>query len=200
MAVLHGPDRELLHRLDPEGGQGKQAVVRLHRAQPNSQLLLFPLPAFAPADRSTTLAQGYKAAHAPFQPSPWYKDYWSPSWPAMAPRPPSWNCSMESRAKHHPNIASQYMLTDDVASCIDDCFKNRWRTLMSVDDAIKDTIEAVDQLGQSNNTYFLYSSEPPDSETLCKPRVGNFLAQMCCARLRSHAADVQVITASNSAS
>ena len=41
---------------------------------------------------------------------------------------------------------------------------------MSVDDAIKDTIEAVDQLGQSNNTYFLYSSEPPDSETLCKPR------------------------------
>lgn len=98
---------------------------------------------------------GYKAAHAPFQPSPWYKDYWSPSWPATAPRPPSWNCSMESRAKHHQNIASQFMLTESAAECIDAAFMDRWRTLMSVDDAIFDTISAVDQLGQTNNTYFL---------------------------------------------
>jgi len=74
------------------------------------------------------------------------------------------------------------MLTDNAASCIDDCFKNRWRTLMSVDDAIKDTIEAVDQLGQSNNTYFLYSSEPPDSETLCKSQT----EKPCCGCAGDH--------------
>ena len=33
VAVLDRPDRELLHRLDPEGRQGEQAVVRLHWLQ-----------------------------------------------------------------------------------------------------------------------------------------------------------------------
>lgn len=63
---------------------------------------------------------------------------------------------MESRAKHHQNIASQFMLTESAEVCIDAAFKDRWRTLMSVDDAIFDTIAAVDELGQTNDTYFLY--------------------------------------------
>ena len=49
------------------------------------------------------------------------------------------------------------MLTESAEVCIDAAFKDRWRTLMSVDDAIFDTISAVEQLGQTNNTYFLYS-------------------------------------------
>jgi|EP01043_Picozoa_sp_COSAG02_P055439 hypothetical protein len=65
---------------------------------------------------------------------------------------------MESRAKHHQNIASQFMLTDSAAACIDSAFKDRWRTLMSVDDAIFDTISTVEQLGQTDNTYFLYAT------------------------------------------
>ena len=102
---------------------------------------------------------GFKASHEPFQPAKWYKSHWDPSWPATAPRPPSWNCSMESRAKHHPNIASQSMLTDSVRQCIDDAFQNRWRTLMSVDDAIAQTVATIDELGLASKTYFFYSSD-----------------------------------------
>lgn len=37
---------------------------------------------------------------------------------------------------------------------ITDIFKNRWRTLMSVDDLIADVIHEVDALGLSDSTYF----------------------------------------------
>eukprot|EP00039_Didymoeca_costata_P011721 m.165843 g.165843 ORF g.165843 m.165843 type:complete len:551 (+) comp15267_c0_seq3:46-1698(+) len=100
-----------------------------------------------------------KAAHDPFQPAAWYENYWDPSWPKTAPRPPSWNVSMEARANHHPNIANQAMLTDDVANCIDTNFQNRWRTLMSVDDVISDVLTLSDELGVTDNTYFIYSSD-----------------------------------------
>mmetsp|Transcript_146131 Transcript_146131/g.207128 ORF Transcript_146131/g.207128 Transcript_146131/m.207128 type:complete len:535 (+) Transcript_146131:75-1679(+) len=102
---------------------------------------------------------GPKAAHDPFQPAPWYADYWDPSWPATAPRPPSWNISAEARSKHHPTVANQAMLDDNAAACIDKAFKNRWRTLMSVDDLIDAVFRLTDELGVTDNTYFLYSSD-----------------------------------------
>lgn len=79
-----------------------------------------------------------KAAHDPFQPAAWYADYWGQGWPKTAPRPPSWNLTKVQLANHHPNVASQAVLTDDVANCIDKAFKDRWRTLMSVDDLVGD--------------------------------------------------------------
>jgi len=51
------------------------------------------------------------------------------------------------------------MITDDAATVITDVFKNRWRTLLSVDDLIADVIALCDELGVSNNTYFFYSSD-----------------------------------------
>jgi N-acetylglucosamine-6-sulfatase len=42
---------------------------------------------------------------------------------------------------------------------ITDIFKNRWRTLMSVDDVIADVIAEVDALGLSDSTYFFYTSD-----------------------------------------
>ena len=33
-----------------------------------------------------------------FTPAPWYTDTWHASWPSGAPTPPSYNCSMHSRA------------------------------------------------------------------------------------------------------
>ena len=47
-----------------------------------------------------------QAAHEPFNPAPWYEGFWDPSWPEQEPRPVNWNCSKESRADHHGNIAS----------------------------------------------------------------------------------------------
>ena len=100
-----------------------------------------------------------KACHEPFNPAPWYADHWDPAWPATEPRPEVWNCSKASRAAHHGNIATNPLISDEAATVITDGFKNRWRTLMSVDDVIGAVIDECEALGVLNNTYFLYSSD-----------------------------------------
>eukprot|EP01063_Lacrimia_lanifica_P040243 TRINITY_DN9061_c1_g2_i1.p2 TRINITY_DN9061_c1_g2~~TRINITY_DN9061_c1_g2_i1.p2 ORF type:complete len:548 (+),score=234.18 TRINITY_DN9061_c1_g2_i1:77-1720(+) len=103
---------------------------------------------------------GFKAAHEPFSPAPWYADHWDPAWPAHEPRPVSWNCSTASRAHHHESIATNPdIITEGAAEYITAAYKNRWRTLMSVDDAIKGTFELSDKLGITDRTYFFYSSD-----------------------------------------
>ena len=51
------------------------------------------------------------------------------------------------------------MLSLETASCIDQTFKDRWRTLMSVDDVIANTIATIKELGVFDNTYFMYTSD-----------------------------------------
>jgi N-acetylglucosamine-6-sulfatase len=51
------------------------------------------------------------------------------------------------------------MLTKEAGVVITDVFKNRWRTLMSVDDVIADVIGTCTKLGIADNTYFFYSSD-----------------------------------------
>ena len=100
-----------------------------------------------------------KAAHEPFQPAPWYKNAWSAHWPTAAPRPPSWNLTAAQLANHHPNVASQAVLTNKVADCIDAAFKDRWRTLMSVDDVIGAVYALNKRIGVHNSTFYIYSSD-----------------------------------------
>lgn len=100
-----------------------------------------------------------KAAHEPFIPAPWYLDAWDPAWPDHEPRPVSWNCSFESRVDHHGNIATEPLITQEAATVITGIFKNRWRTLMSVDDVIHAVIQQCEDLGVADNTFFFYSSD-----------------------------------------
>jgi N-acetylglucosamine-6-sulfatase len=51
------------------------------------------------------------------------------------------------------------MISEEAAVVISDIFKNRWRTLMSVDDVIAGVIGACEDLGVADNTYFFYSSD-----------------------------------------
>ena len=88
-----------------------------------------------------------------------YKDYWAADWPKGAPRPPSYNVSQDQLKYHHPTISSRAPFGDGTASCIDTNFKNRWRTLMSVDDIVGDAVAVVEDAGQMDNTYFIYSSD-----------------------------------------
>lgn len=71
----------------------------------------------------------------------------------------NWNCSFESRADHHGNIATEPLITEAAADVMTGVFKNRWRTLMSVDDVIAAVIATVEELGIASNTYFFYSSD-----------------------------------------
>jgi N-acetylglucosamine-6-sulfatase len=76
-----------------------------------------------------------KAAHEPFNPAPWYRTAWDASWPQTEPQDnPAWNCSASSRSDHHGNIATENLISSQASIVITDIFKNRWRTLMSVDD------------------------------------------------------------------
>ena len=100
-----------------------------------------------------------KACHDPFLPAPWYRDFWSPSWPSGAPRPPSFNLTRDQRKGHHHTVANMGPITGEVATCIDNDFKDRWRTLMSVDDVVEALVATVEDLGLLNNTYFIYSSD-----------------------------------------
>jgi N-acetylglucosamine-6-sulfatase len=101
-----------------------------------------------------------KAAHEPFNPAPWYQDHWDDSWPLHEPRNnPAWNASAELRAGKHGIIPNMPMLTQDAADVIQDVFKNRWRTLMSVDDLIHDVVSLCEDLGVAEHTYFFFSSD-----------------------------------------
>lgn len=101
-----------------------------------------------------------KAAHEPFMPAPWYADAWDPSWPSTEPRDnPAWNASYDARANHPSDIASNPMLSETAATLITDIFKNRWRTLMSVDDVISAVYTECTNLGVVENTYFLFTSD-----------------------------------------
>jgi len=100
-----------------------------------------------------------KACHEPFTPAPWYADYWSSSWPKQEPRPVSWNCSMESRANHHGNIATNPLISESCADYVTTSFQNRWRSLMSVDDVINDVVNFIETENLADNTYSMYSSD-----------------------------------------
>ena len=72
-------------------------------------------------------------------------DHWDASWPATEPRTPNWNCSAASRSGHHGVIATQPVIDDAAALVVTDVFKNRWRTLMSVDDVIDAVVKACEE-------------------------------------------------------
>jgi N-acetylglucosamine-6-sulfatase len=99
------------------------------------------------------------APHYPFNPAPWYSEFWDPSWPQHEPRPENWNCSFESRGEHHGYIATEPMITPEASRVITGVFKNRWRTLMSVDDLISDVVAKIDDLGLTDSTYFFFTSD-----------------------------------------
>jgi N-acetylglucosamine-6-sulfatase len=96
-----------------------------------------------------------KACHDPFHPAAWYKDYWSADWPPSHPRPVSYNMTYKARKNHHPTISGRDMLSTETDKCIENNFKNRWRTLMSVDDVVGAVVDVCVELGVAATTYFI---------------------------------------------
>jgi len=107
------------------------------------------------ADSSFFVYVAPKACHEPFNPPPWYLDFWNTSWPDHELRSSAWNVSYEIRADHASNIPTQPMLSDQAAIITTGIFKNRWRTLLSVDDLIYDLVTKF----FDNNTYIFFTSD-----------------------------------------
>lgn len=96
-----------------------------------------------------------KAIHEPFNPAPWYADHWEDTWPMVERQGPAWNATAEVRSHHGANVPSQAMLDNYAAEVIAGVWRNRWRSLMSVDDLIA----GVHEKCNPNSTYFIYTSD-----------------------------------------
>lgn len=87
-----------------------------------------------------------------------YEGHWDASWPATEPRPVNWNCSAEARANHAGVVPTQPMLTAEAGRVVTAVFKNRWRTLMSVDDVSDQTTSAAIDQGASLRRLFVLAT------------------------------------------
>eukprot|EP00038_Savillea_parva_P030431 m.77804 g.77804 ORF g.77804 m.77804 type:complete len:571 (+) comp9164_c0_seq1:117-1829(+) len=121
---------------------------------------------------------GVMAPHLPAQPAPWHQDRYpnatSPSGdhPVRAPRTPSFNY-------HDPNrshmLASAPELDAPVIQFVDQHMRNRWRSLLAVDDLVAAVIHTLDETGVLDNTFIFYTADHgyhlgqfriPDEKTL----------------------------------
>ena len=93
------------------------------------------------------------APHVPATPAPWYQDKFED---LQAPRTPNYNYTATD---HHYVIRQQQHLDELVASMSDELFRNRWRSLLSVDDLIQEVVRVLMELNELDNTYFLWTSD-----------------------------------------
>ena len=93
------------------------------------------------------------APHVPATPAPWYESAFAG---LQAPRTPNWNYSA---LDHHYVIRQQDHLTKRIADESDELFRNRWRSLLSVDDIMKAVTKLLEDHNELNNTYFIWTSD-----------------------------------------
>lgn len=109
------------------------------------------LHSVARGTRPFMLTVASKGPHVPSTPAPWYARGTYIDGLA-APRTAAFNASREQLSHHHWLIAQQEPITQEQGAVIDELFRNRWRTLLSVDDAIEGVHGALQQLGVLEST------------------------------------------------
>lgn len=93
------------------------------------------------------------APHVPSTPAPWYMNNFAA---LKAPRTPNYNYSA---LDHHYVIRSQQPLTGVIANDTDALFRDRWRTLLSVDDITKAVVDTLKKHNAMDNTYIIATSD-----------------------------------------
>ena len=69
-------------------------------------------------------------------------------------------CSQfDSRAFGAQTISCRAAFGAQTERCIDQNFKDRWRTLLSVDDMISEVFALTESVGVHDDTYYIYSSD-----------------------------------------
>jgi len=96
---------------------------------------------------------GPHAPHYSAQPAPWYEHAFDN---INAPITPNYNLSSPDKAQH----VRQNPPLDDRVNCWENQhFRNRWASLLSVDDIIKDIYDFLEENSLLENTYIIYSSD-----------------------------------------
>ena len=97
------------------------------------------------------------APHDPFTPAPQYKDAFPDE---IAPRTPAFNYVEDIfEQKHWFMRTPPTPLREELLAKVDDVFRNRWRTLLSVDDMIDKVMNRLDELGVLDDTFILLTSD-----------------------------------------
>jgi N-acetylglucosamine-6-sulfatase len=96
------------------------------------------------------------APHLPAAPAPWHADAPLPS--QTAPRPPSFGAFSQGKSW---NVAQDGLTPLGAATTagIDLHYRNRQRTLLSVDDYVRDVFAALDAAGVLNETFVIATSD-----------------------------------------
>lgn len=97
------------------------------------------------------------ACHAPFTPAPQYRGRFQDQ---AAPRTPAYNRDQASDPPKHWLLQTEpRQMSNETAALVDEVFRNRWRTLLSVDDMVEKVHKALSGYGMLENTYFLITSD-----------------------------------------
>ena len=96
---------------------------------------------------------GPHAPHFPADPAPWYENEFGG---AKAPRTPNYDLESPNKTAH---IRQNPGMTDPMKCWVDELFRDRWRTLLSVDDMVEAVFIRLDNHGLLDNTYFFYAAD-----------------------------------------
>ncbi|XP_067934704.1 N-acetylglucosamine-6-sulfatase-like [Watersipora subatra] len=94
------------------------------------------------------------APHHPYTPAPQYSQLFTSM---SAPRTASFN--KLGADKHWLIRQTKSPMSNESLIYLDETFRNRWRTLLSVDDMIEDIVTLLDKRQLLNNTYIIFASD-----------------------------------------
>ena len=104
-------------------------------------------------DNAHNLNYSQTAPHAPATPAVWYADRFNDS---IAPRTPNYNVQSPDKVDW---IGTNPVLYGDAVDNIDQQWRDRLRSLLSVDDMIQSIFDTLKKYNAIDNTYVLFSSD-----------------------------------------
>ncbi|KAM9467435.1 N-acetylglucosamine-6-sulfatase [Clarias gariepinus] len=94
------------------------------------------------------------APHSPWTAAPQYEGTFSG---VKAPRDPSFN--VHGKDKHWLIRQAKTPMANSSVEFLDNAYRKRWRTLLSVDDLVEKMIKKLEVRGELENTYILFTSD-----------------------------------------
>uniref|UniRef100_A0A671T964 N-acetylglucosamine-6-sulfatase n=1 Tax=Sinocyclocheilus anshuiensis TaxID=1608454 RepID=A0A671T964_9TELE len=94
------------------------------------------------------------APHSPWTAAPQYES----SFPNIkAPRDPNFN--IHGKDKHWLIRQAKTPMTNSSVEFLDNAYRKRWRTLLSVDDLVEKVVRKLEVRGELSNTYIIFTSD-----------------------------------------
>ncbi|XP_031602255.1 N-acetylglucosamine-6-sulfatase [Oreochromis aureus] len=94
------------------------------------------------------------APHSPWTAAPQYQNSFNNT---KAPRDPNFN--IHGKDKHWLIRQAKTPMSNSSIQFLDDAFRGRWQTLLSVDDLVEKIVKRLEVRGELNNTYIFFTSD-----------------------------------------